>query len=66
MEDYWQIDAMMSNVHHRLFWQADGADQKKHSSTWEAQCKIKTSPNKCINAKITKSQIQFYIWYIII
>ena len=53
MEDYWQIDVMMSNVHHRLFWQADGADQKKHSSTWEAQCKIKTSLNKCINAKIT-------------
>ena len=26
---------------------------KKHSSTWEAQCKIKTSLNKCIDAKKT-------------
>ena len=26
---------------------------KKHSSTWEAKCKIKTSLNKCIDAKIT-------------
>ena len=33
--------------------QGYGADQKKHSSTLEAQCKIKSSLNKCIDAKIT-------------